>query len=265
MTGYPALGRRRRFGLARAPRHRRRGGAVHASRRRAPARFRAARRAKGVREGRAARSTRRRSSSRRRYRPTACWPTPCEARTGARVPGRRPACRAPSGLSPSRSGVPATRLPAVMDGAFRLRGRDRRPLPGAVPATCRSGQGVAAARRRSARVAGRPRVSGIPLRHALGAAYPPAPVPDRARPPARQVRRAARPGRAPLRSRSPYGGAGTSSGRRRIARPGAPIPRLAAFRWLLEELRVSLFAQELKTPFPVSFKRVEKAWTELSR
>jgi ATP-dependent helicase HrpA len=41
--------------------------------------------------------------------------------------------------------------------------------------------------------------------------------------------------------------------------------RLAAFRWLLEELKVSLFAQELKTPFPVSWKRVEKAWAELSR
>ncbi len=40
--------------------------------------------------------------------------------------------------------------------------------------------------------------------------------------------------------------------------------RLADFRWLLEELRVSLFAQELKTPFPVSFKRVEKAWNELA-
>ena len=41
-------------------------------------------------------------------------------------------------------------------------------------------------------------------------------------------------------------------------------PRLEAFRWLLEELRVSLFAQELKTPFPVSFKRVEKAWADLA-
>jgi ATP-dependent helicase HrpA len=40
-------------------------------------------------------------------------------------------------------------------------------------------------------------------------------------------------------------------------------PALDAFRWLLEELKVSLFAQELKTPFPVSFKRVEKAWSAL--
>jgi ATP-dependent helicase HrpA len=44
---------------------------------------------------------------------------------------------------------------------------------------------------------------------------------------------------------------------------GERDPRLEAFRWLVEELRVSLFAQELKTPFPVSFKRVEKAWGEL--
>jgi ATP-dependent helicase HrpA len=52
---------------------------------------------------------------------------------------------------------------------------------------------------------------------------------------------------------------------RERAAPGGVPARLAAFRWLLEELKVSLFAQELKTPFPVSFKRVEKAWTDLSR
>ena len=44
---------------------------------------------------------------------------------------------------------------------------------------------------------------------------------------------------------------------------GRTEPALAAFRWLLEELKVSLFAQELKTPFPVSYKRVERAWSEL--
>ena len=31
--------------------------------------------------------------------------------------------------------------------------------------------------------------------------------------------------------------------------------RLMEFRWLLEELRVGLFAQELRTPMPVSIKR----------
>ncbi|MBS0320319.1 MAG: ATP-dependent RNA helicase HrpA, partial [Proteobacteria bacterium] len=43
-------------------------------------------------------------------------------------------------------------------------------------------------------------------------------------------------------------------------RAGRHDPRLEEWRWLLEELKVSLFAQELKTPFPVSFKRLEKAW-----
>ena len=38
---------------------------------------------------------------------------------------------------------------------------------------------------------------------------------------------------------------------------------LEAYRWLIEELKVSLFAQELRTPFPVSYKRLEKAWKEL--
>ncbi len=46
---------------------------------------------------------------------------------------------------------------------------------------------------------------------------------------------------------------------------GRRDPALAAFRWLLEELKVSLFAQELRTPYPVSWKRLEKAWTALSR
>jgi ATP-dependent helicase HrpA len=32
------------------------------------------------------------------------------------------------------------------------------------------------------------------------------------------------------------------------------------FRWLLEELRVALFAQELRTPMPVSVKRLAKIW-----
>jgi len=35
-------------------------------------------------------------------------------------------------------------------------------------------------------------------------------------------------------------------------------PKLEEFRWLIEELRISLFAQELRTPFPVSAKRLAK-------
>jgi ATP-dependent helicase HrpA len=38
--------------------------------------------------------------------------------------------------------------------------------------------------------------------------------------------------------------------------------KLEDFRWLLEELRVSLFAQELRTPFPVSAKRLQRFWDE---
>ncbi len=49
------------------------------------------------------------------------------------------------------------------------------------------------------------------------------------------------------------------------ARKGASDPRLEEFRWLLEELRVSLFAQELKTPMPVSVKRLQKVWESTSR
>jgi ATP-dependent helicase HrpA len=41
-------------------------------------------------------------------------------------------------------------------------------------------------------------------------------------------------------------------------------PKLEEFRWMLEEQRVSLFAQELKTPHPVSYKRLAKAWAALS-
>jgi ATP-dependent helicase HrpA len=44
------------------------------------------------------------------------------------------------------------------------------------------------------------------------------------------------------------------------ARKGQADPRLEEFRWLLEELRVSLFAQELRTPMPVSVKRLQKVW-----
>ncbi len=42
-------------------------------------------------------------------------------------------------------------------------------------------------------------------------------------------------------------------------------PRMIEFRWLLEELRVSLFAQELRTPMPVSSKRLQKVWESMLR
>lgn len=51
--------------------------------------------------------------------------------------------------------------------------------------------------------------------------------------------------------------------RRLAERKGVADARLDEFRWLLEELRVSFFAQELRTPQPVSVKRLEKAWTQM--
>ncbi|NLR75972.1 ATP-dependent RNA helicase HrpA [Leeia aquatica] len=39
-------------------------------------------------------------------------------------------------------------------------------------------------------------------------------------------------------------------------------PKLDDFRWMLEELHISLFAQELRTPYPVSVKRLEKYWQD---
>ena len=39
---------------------------------------------------------------------------------------------------------------------------------------------------------------------------------------------------------------------------------LEAFRWMLEEFRVSLFAQALGTRYPVSEKRLEKAWQDIN-
>jgi ATP-dependent helicase HrpA len=47
-------------------------------------------------------------------------------------------------------------------------------------------------------------------------------------------------------------------------RKGVTDARMQEFRWLLEELRVSFFAQELRTPQPVSVKRLDKAWQQLS-
>ncbi|HEY1104224.1 MAG TPA: DUF3418 domain-containing protein, partial [Burkholderiaceae bacterium] len=47
-------------------------------------------------------------------------------------------------------------------------------------------------------------------------------------------------------------------------RKGVTDVRMQEFRWLLEELRVSFFAQELRTPQPVSVKRLEKVWTQVA-
>ena len=42
-------------------------------------------------------------------------------------------------------------------------------------------------------------------------------------------------------------------------------PVFSLYRWMLEEYRVSLFAQGLKTQIPVSEKRIEKQWQEVKK
>ncbi|WP_312451367.1 ATP-dependent RNA helicase HrpA [Comamonas sp.] len=48
-------------------------------------------------------------------------------------------------------------------------------------------------------------------------------------------------------------------------RKGQVDARMQEYRWMLEELRVSFFAQELRTPYPVSSKRLDKVWQQLQQ
>jgi ATP-dependent helicase HrpA len=48
-------------------------------------------------------------------------------------------------------------------------------------------------------------------------------------------------------------------------RKGQVDARMQEYRWMLEELRVSFFAQELRTPYPVSAKRLDKVWGQLQQ
>ena len=50
-----------------------------------------------------------------------------------------------------------------------------------------------------------------------------------------------------------------------LRKAGVSDPFLEEYRWLLEELRVALFAQELRTPSPVSVKRLQKMWEGRAR
>ena len=47
------------------------------------------------------------------------------------------------------------------------------------------------------------------------------------------------------------------------AQEGKRDPELTAYRWWLEEYRVSLFAQQLGTKMPVSDKRLSKQWGQV--
>ena len=53
--------------------------------------------------------------------------------------------------------------------------------------------------------------------------------------------------------------------RARLGGASRTAAELEQFGWLLEELRVSLFAQELKTPVPVSPKRLAKLWHSIRK
>ncbi len=47
-------------------------------------------------------------------------------------------------------------------------------------------------------------------------------------------------------------------------RDGVRDPELMTYRWIIEELRISLFAQELRTAMPISPQRVERQWEKVS-
>ena len=51
--------------------------------------------------------------------------------------------------------------------------------------------------------------------------------------------------------------------RKLAAQQGNPDSKIEEFGWVLQELRVSLFAQELKTPVIVSVKRLQKMWESI--
>ncbi len=156
-----------------------------------------------------------------------------------------------------------TRLPAVMDGAFRLLGE--------IAARHHAlAQRLAAGSRGSARLHAEVRAIRDALVHPGFFAATPWPqlaeIPryltalDR-----RMAKHAERPDRDARHAEQVAQWWRRYEERRDADRmAGRQDPRLEEFRWLLEELRVSLFAQELRTPFPVSFKRVERAWADLA-
>lgn len=53
--------------------------------------------------------------------------------------------------------------------------------------------------------------------------------------------------------------------RKLSARKGRYDVNLERFFWMVQELRVSLFAQKLRTPMPVSVKRLERVWQTIER
>jgi ATP-dependent helicase HrpA len=52
---------------------------------------------------------------------------------------------------------------------------------------------------------------------------------------------------------------------KRDAEKGRRDPEMETYRWMVEEFRVSLFAQELKTSMPISGKRLDAQWGKVGR
>ena len=99
--------------------------------------------------------------------------------------------------------------------------------------------------------------------HPVGTMAAPPHLPQSHDPAPRKIQQQPRPRRSP---RSRYSRAGTNVAGKTdgLVKQGLPVSDdLAAFRWMIEELRVSLFAQELKTPYPVSVKRLLKEWDNI--
>ena len=59
------------------------------------------------------------------------------------------------------------------------------------------------------------------------------------------------------------GRAGLRAGRGRLPAGAAEPPELAGVRWMIEELRVSLFAQRLRTAYPISEQRIYRVLDRL--
>ena len=100
----------------------------------------------------------------------------------------------------------------------------------------------------------------LPRRRRRGRGCAPAALPE-------GDRRCASTSCAPIRRATPraWPSCGRSSSATCASSPSGAAratPRLDEFRWWLEELRVGLFAQELRTPQPVSAKRLEKIWAQ---
>ena len=49
------------------------------------------------------------------------------------------------------------------------------------------------------------------------------------------------------------------------SRRGIVDAQLDTYRWMLEELRVSFFAQELRTSIPISVQRIERQWAAVQK